>query len=64
MNLQSSDSPELSPIVSAPETGAGNAGGVPENRGPDRRQSATPRFSFYALFGGRRAQVRRTEEKE
>jgi hypothetical protein len=33
-------------------------------RGPDRRRTPTPRFSLYALFGGRRTQVRREGERE
>ena len=32
-------------------------------RGPDRRRSATPRFSFYSLWGGRRRGQRRAEEQ-
>ncbi len=34
------------------------------NRNRDRRQRPTPRLSRYALFGGRRRRVRRTEEVE
>jgi len=33
-------------------------------RGPDRRRAPTPRFSFYALLGGRRSEVRREGERE
>lgn len=33
-------------------------------RGPDRRTAPTPRFSRYALWGGRRAGPRRSEERE
>ncbi|MSR62664.1 MAG: hypothetical protein EXS08_09505 [Planctomycetes bacterium] len=33
-------------------------------RGPDRRKHPTPRFSRYALFGGRRQGPRRTTERE
>lgn len=33
-------------------------------RGPDRRKRPTPRFSRYALYGGRRKQPRRGEELE
>jgi len=33
-------------------------------RGPDRRQSPTPRFSRYSLWGGRRQGPRRSEERE
>jgi len=36
----------------------------PLPRGPDRRRAPTPRFSRYALWGGRRKGVRRTEERE
>ena len=32
-------------------------------RGPDRRKQPTPRFSRYALFGGRRRGPRRTSER-
>lgn len=33
-------------------------------RGPDRRQSPTPRISRYSLWGGRRQGPRRIEERE
>ena len=33
-------------------------------RGPDRRRAPTPRFSRYTLWGGRRADFRRKEERE
>jgi hypothetical protein len=33
-------------------------------RGPDRRNAPTPRFSRYALWGGRRRKPRRKEERE
>jgi hypothetical protein len=33
-------------------------------RGPDRRQSPTPRFSRFTLWGGRRRATRRSEERE
>jgi hypothetical protein len=33
-------------------------------RGPDRRRAPTPRFSRYALWGGRRREARRREERE
>lgn len=32
-------------------------------RGPDRRRRATPRFSLYSLWGGRRQRHRRSEEQ-
>lgn len=32
-------------------------------RGPDRRRQATPRLSRYSFLGGRRASVRRDEER-
>ncbi|MCY2958607.1 MAG: DUF5658 family protein [Planctomycetota bacterium] len=35
-----------------------------ERRGPDRRSRKTPRFSRFALSGGRRRTVRRGEELE
>jgi hypothetical protein len=35
-----------------------------ERRGPDRRRTPTPRFSRYALWGGRRRGFRRAEEAE
>ena len=63
-----------SPIVSAP---AGTIGQRPMGealeapvgsqyayRGADRRGAPTPRFSRYALWGGRRRQPRRKEERE
>lgn len=40
------------------------AGSPEAARGPDRRGEPTPRFSFFSFFGGRRSQVRRTEELE
>lgn len=33
-------------------------------RGPDRRQRATPRFSRYSFFGGRRRGARRAGERK
>ena len=33
-------------------------------RGPDRRRRPTPRFSRYTLWGGRRQEFRRGEERE
>lgn len=40
--------------------------GAPEGvrRGPDRRESPTPRLSRYSFFGGRRKTPRRDEERE
>lgn len=38
--------------------------GAAIRRGPDRRQSPTPRLSRYTLLGGRRQSVRRDAEKE
>ena len=32
-------------------------------RGPDRRRRATPRFSLYSFWGGRRGGSRRTDEQ-
>jgi hypothetical protein len=32
-------------------------------RGPDRRRNATPRFSLYSIWGGRRRGLRRGEEQ-
>ena len=40
----------------------GTSGQAP--RGPDRRTAPTPRFSRYALWGGRRRAPRRREELE
>jgi hypothetical protein len=33
-------------------------------RGPDRRRGPTPRFSRYSLWGGRRREARRTQERD
>ncbi|MBK7642034.1 MAG: hypothetical protein IPJ19_03130 [Planctomycetes bacterium] len=33
-------------------------------RGPDRRKRATPRFSLYSIWGGRRTDLRRTDERD
>lgn len=48
--------------------GSGRDAGGPTDRlvfrGPDRRRRPTPRFSRYALWGGRRRHVRRTDERE
>lgn len=53
------------------ESDPGIAGPAPEGgfdgalrRGPDRRKRPTPRFSRYSLWGGRRRDVRRDEERE
>jgi Domain of unknown function (DUF5658) len=35
----------------------------PASRGADRRRRATPRFSLYSLWGGRRRGLRRAEEQ-
>ena len=43
---------------------SGAAEGEQRYRGPDRRKRATPRFSRYSLWGGRRKSVRREEERE
>jgi hypothetical protein len=32
-------------------------------RGPDRRRRSTPRFSLYSIWGGRRRELRRSEEQ-
>ncbi len=47
----------------APATTEGPTSPRP-NRGPDRRQRPTPRFSRYTFFGGRRRKARRPEERE
>jgi hypothetical protein len=41
-----------------------DSGQEPAYRGPDRRTKPTPRLSRYALWGGRRREARRREERE
>jgi hypothetical protein len=55
--------PDERPGGVAPEAASSAAPRVP-HRGPDRRGQPTPRLSRYALWGGRRREVRRTEDRE
>lgn len=45
---------------------ASNDPGKPQRvwRGPDRRKRATPRFSLYSIWGGRRRDLRRADERD
>ncbi len=63
MQPYSSDSAHLADSPGAFPEGAGTADDS-RRADPDRRRAPTPRFSFYALFGGRRAEVRREDERE
>jgi len=49
--------PSLDPLAPEPRAPAAF-------RGPDRRSQPTQRFSRHTIFGGRRRQIRREEERE